>query len=127
MDMAKQGLEPACLMPRRTPLKGVTGVRFSYSPLKDRQHGRKRTDSIPPRRCRTGTAGTGFLHKGVETILVISRKEKQSVQIDEKTTVTVNAIKGNTVTLGFEAPRDVRIVRGELLTDASRNKEWERQ
>jgi carbon storage regulator len=60
-------------------------------------------------------------------MLVISRKEKQTIQIDEKTTVIVNAIKGNTVTLGFEAPRDVRIVRGELLTDASRNKEWERQ
>jgi len=94
--------------------------------LKDRQQGRTRTESNAVSAVSHRHRRDGFLHKELR-MLVISRKEKQSVQIDEKTTVTVNAIKGNTVTLGFEAPRNVRIVRGELLTDAQRCKEWESQ
>ncbi len=47
-------------------------------------------------------------------MLVLSRKEGERLVIGENVVVTVNRISGNRITLGIEAPRDVRIVRGEL-------------
>jgi carbon storage regulator CsrA len=60
-------------------------------------------------------------------MLVISRKTFEAVRIDGKTTVIVNEIKGNTVSLAFDAPRDVRIVRTELLTSKEHATQWERE
>lgn len=47
-------------------------------------------------------------------MLVLSRKLNQDVIIGDNVKITVLKIKGNTVRLGIEAPRDVRVVRGEL-------------
>ncbi len=47
-------------------------------------------------------------------MLVLSRKEGESLVIGEDVVITVNRISGNRITLGIEAPRHVRIVRGEL-------------
>ncbi|HUE75028.1 MAG TPA: carbon storage regulator [Pirellulaceae bacterium] len=47
-------------------------------------------------------------------MLVLSRKIGEKLVIGEGITVVVNRIAGNRVTLGIEAPRDVRIVRAEL-------------
>ena len=47
-------------------------------------------------------------------MLVLSRKEGERLVIGDNVVVTVNRISGNRITLGIEAPRDVRIVRGEL-------------
>lgn len=47
-------------------------------------------------------------------MLVLSRKLNQEIVIGENVKVTVLKIKGNTVRLGIEAPRNVRVVRGEL-------------
>ncbi|GEM_PF-1309532 len=47
-------------------------------------------------------------------MLVLSRKEGERLVIGENVIITVNRISGNRITLGIEAPRDVRIVRGEL-------------
>jgi len=47
-------------------------------------------------------------------MLVLSRKLNQTIHIDERITVTVLRVKGNSVRLGIEAPREVRVVRGEL-------------
>ncbi|MEZ6092861.1 MAG: carbon storage regulator [Pirellulaceae bacterium] len=47
-------------------------------------------------------------------MLVLSRKTQQEVIIGENVRITVLQIKGNTVRLGIEAPRDIRVVRGEL-------------
>lgn len=47
-------------------------------------------------------------------MLVLSRKLNQEIQIGDNIKITVLKIKGNTVRLGIEAPRDVHIVRGEL-------------
>ncbi len=47
-------------------------------------------------------------------MLVLGRKPKQGIRINNDIVVKVVAIKGNRVTLGFEAPRCVRIVRDEL-------------
>jgi carbon storage regulator CsrA len=47
-------------------------------------------------------------------MLVLSRKLKQEILIGENVKITVLKVKGNTVRLGIEAPRDVHVVRGEL-------------
>jgi carbon storage regulator len=47
-------------------------------------------------------------------MLVLSRKESQKVIIGGNIVVTINRISGNRITLGIEAPKDVRVVRGEL-------------
>jgi carbon storage regulator len=47
-------------------------------------------------------------------MLVLSRKIGERLVIGDGITVVVNRIAGNRVTLGIEAPQDVRIVRGEL-------------
>ncbi len=47
-------------------------------------------------------------------MLVLSRKVGESIKIGEGITVVINRISGNRVTLGLQAPRDMRIIRGEL-------------
>ncbi len=47
-------------------------------------------------------------------MLVLSRKTREQIQIGENVVVTIVRVKGNTVRLGIEAPRDVRVVRSEL-------------
>lgn len=48
-------------------------------------------------------------------MLVLTRKAKQSIRIADGITIRVVRIKGSTVQLGIEAPKDVQIVRSELL------------
>jgi carbon storage regulator len=47
-------------------------------------------------------------------MLVLSRKEGEQLMIGDNIVLTINRISGNRVAIGIEAPRDVRIVRGEL-------------
>ena len=47
-------------------------------------------------------------------MLVLSRKEGESVTIDGNITVTVFRLAGGRVRLGIEAPKDVSILRSEL-------------
>jgi carbon storage regulator CsrA len=47
-------------------------------------------------------------------MLVLTRKANQQIQIGDNVVVTILQIKGNTVRVGIEAPRDVRVIRGEL-------------
>jgi carbon storage regulator CsrA len=48
-------------------------------------------------------------------MLVLSRKPNQSIRIGNNINITVVRIKGNTIQLGIDAPRDVHVVRSELL------------
>jgi carbon storage regulator len=52
-------------------------------------------------------------------MLVLSRKLNEQIMIGDNICITVVAIRGNQVRLGFEAPRDVSIQRQELVFDAS--------
>lgn len=52
-------------------------------------------------------------------MLVLSRKLGEKLVIGDNITVVVSRVAGNRVTLGIEAPSDVRIVRGELHVDLS--------
>src|SRR5262249_52594888 len=47
-------------------------------------------------------------------MLVLSRKQQEQIKIGDQITVTIVRVKGNTVRVGIEAPRDVRVIRGEL-------------
>ena len=47
-------------------------------------------------------------------MLVLSRKVGEKVVIDGNITVEIVRIQGNRITIGIEAPSDVKILRGEL-------------
>jgi carbon storage regulator len=47
-------------------------------------------------------------------MLVLSRKSGERIHVGDQITIEVRRIAGNRVTLALEAPRDVRILRGEL-------------
>ena len=49
-------------------------------------------------------------------MLVLSRKVGERLVIGDNITVVVTRVAGNRVTLGIEAPNDVRVVRSELKT-----------
>lgn len=50
-------------------------------------------------------------------MLVLSRKVSESIQIGDNIAITVVKIGPNTVRIGIEAPRDVVIVRSELIKE----------
>jgi len=52
-------------------------------------------------------------------MLILSRKPDEKIQIGEKVTITIVRIKPNSVQLGIDAPRDMNIVRTELLPNDS--------
>lgn len=58
-------------------------------------------------------------------MLVLTRKEMQSIVITDNIVVTIRSIEGNRVKIGIEAPAKVRILRQEIA-DALADKE-ERQ
>jgi carbon storage regulator len=51
-------------------------------------------------------------------MLVLSRKQLDSVVIGEEIRITVVRIDRNQVRLGIEAPKDVSVLRHELQEDA---------
>ena len=55
-------------------------------------------------------------------MLVLSRKQNEEILIGDAIKLTILKVRGNTVRIGIEAPRDVRIMRGELsLPDELKN------
>ncbi len=52
-------------------------------------------------------------------MLVLSRKEGEKLIIGDNITLVVSRISGNRVTVGIEAPADVKIFRGELASEKS--------
>ena len=48
-------------------------------------------------------------------MLVLRRRKSESILIDGRITVTLLEINGNRVQIGIEAPREIPIVRTELL------------
>jgi len=48
-------------------------------------------------------------------MLVLSRRVGERIQIGDNITLVVSRVIGNRVTIGIEAPSDVRIVRSELV------------
>jgi carbon storage regulator len=55
--------------------------------------------------------------QGGFAMLVLSRKEGERLVIGDNITLVISKIAGNRVTIGIEAPKDVKIMRSELQTD----------
>lgn len=51
-------------------------------------------------------------------MLVLTRREGETIFIGDNIAVTVLGIKGNQVRIGIEAPSDVNVARQELLSSA---------
>ena len=47
-------------------------------------------------------------------MLVLTRKLQETIKIGDQVTIHILRVKGNTVRLGIDAPRQIRIMRGEL-------------
>ena len=47
-------------------------------------------------------------------MLVLTRKSQQQIRVGGEITITGLSVKGKSVRIGIEAPREVRVVRGEL-------------
>jgi carbon storage regulator CsrA len=47
-------------------------------------------------------------------MLVLTRKMNEQILIGENIKITLVRVRGNSVRIGIEAPREVRVVRGEL-------------
>ncbi|GAA4460904.1 carbon storage regulator [Novipirellula rosea] len=47
-------------------------------------------------------------------MLVLTRKLDEKIQIGNDITITLVRVQGNTVRIGIEAPRDIRVIRAEL-------------
>ncbi len=54
-------------------------------------------------------------------MLVLSRKIGEELHIGDNTVVFVQAIFGNRVRLGIQAPRETRVLRGELAPFPSKS------
>lgn len=52
-------------------------------------------------------------------MLVLSRKVGQAINIGDDIAVEVRRVAGNRVTLALRAPKDVRILRGEITEAAT--------
>ncbi|MFO0919465.1 MAG: carbon storage regulator [Planctomycetaceae bacterium] len=50
-------------------------------------------------------------------MLVLSRRPGERIQIGDNIFVTVVRIGPNTVRIGIEAPREMNVVRGELVVE----------
>lgn len=48
-------------------------------------------------------------------MLVLSRKLNQSIHIGDGISIRVVRIKGNSIQLGIDAPKEIHVVRSELL------------
>lgn len=48
-------------------------------------------------------------------MLILSRRPGESVAIGDNIVITVVALSGNQVRLGIDAPREVRVLRQEIL------------
>jgi carbon storage regulator CsrA len=47
-------------------------------------------------------------------MLVLTRKQSETIQIGDSITITVLRMKGKSVRLGIQAPHDLNVIRGEL-------------
>ena len=48
-------------------------------------------------------------------MLVLSRKIQETIRIGDDITISILRFKGRAVSVGIEAPSDVRVMRGELV------------
>jgi carbon storage regulator len=57
-------------------------------------------------------------------MLVLTRKEKESIVIAGNIEIKITCIKGNKVRIGIVAPRDMPVFRKEILSSSSYGNEY---
>ena len=55
-------------------------------------------------------------------MLILSRKKKESIIINDVITITIVDVRGNKVRIGIDAPKDIPVHRSEVY-DAIKSKE----
>jgi len=55
-------------------------------------------------------------------MLVLTRRTNETIVVDGRITITVVQIQGGGVRLGVEAPREVRVNRGEIEAKIARHR-----
>lgn len=48
-------------------------------------------------------------------MLVLTRKQGETIKIGDAVTITVSRIRGNAVKIAIDAPQAIRVVRSEVL------------
>jgi carbon storage regulator len=56
-------------------------------------------------------------------MLVISRKAGEKLRVGDSVTVTILSVSGDKVAVGIDAPREIAILRGELVETIESNLE----
>lgn len=56
-------------------------------------------------------------------MLVLTRKVQEQIKVGDNITITIIRVKGQSVRVGIEAPRDVRVMRSELSQGNRLNEE----
>jgi carbon storage regulator len=51
-------------------------------------------------------------------MLILTRKPGERIVIDDQITVTVLEVQGNRIRLGIEAPKEIPVMREELVQSA---------
>src|SRR6476660_3632804 len=59
-------------------------------------------------------SGCSSKEKELQVMLVLSRKVGERIHVGDNIVLEIRRIAGNRVTVALDAPRDVRILRGEL-------------
>ncbi len=54
-------------------------------------------------------------------MLVLSRKVNQQIRIGEDVVITIVRFRAGSVGIGIEAPKNIRVLRGELLKETASN------
>jgi carbon storage regulator len=52
-------------------------------------------------------------------MLVLSRKADESIIIDDRITIKILEVRGNQIRLGIEAPKEIPVLRKELIAAAT--------
>lgn len=55
-------------------------------------------------------------------MLILTRRVGEAVQIGDNITIRVLGVKGGQIRIGFEVPKEVNVVRTELLTRPRKDK-----
>jgi carbon storage regulator len=56
-------------------------------------------------------------------MLVISRKAGEKLRVGDSVTFTILSVSGDKVAVGIDAPREISILRGELIETIESNRE----
>jgi carbon storage regulator len=54
-------------------------------------------------------------------MLVVTRKENETIIIDGRITIRIGKVKGDSVRIGVDAPKSMNIARGELLKEGDKD------